>query len=161
MALGVPRRAFIRRKKAPKALCEWCTLRAARRRATVTRGAPGRTRRDSTFPPEILCWGHSPNQRQKCFTLGHRVISVPISERITRAVPSSMPSMVVRSTPAMRESGVRASEPGCVGLLVAAGLGGQGVAVAVIRKGLQMGCDLLIAEGELRVRECIERDGLL
>src|SRR5439155_1937634 len=75
MALGVPRRAFSRRKKAPKALWEWCKVRAARRRATVTRCAPGRTRRDSTLPPEILCWGHNPRQLQKCFTLGHRVLS--------------------------------------------------------------------------------------
>src|SRR5207244_11230760 len=57
MALGVPSRAFIRRKKAPRALCAWCKLRAARRRATVTRCAPGRTRRDSTLPPEHFMLG--------------------------------------------------------------------------------------------------------
>ena len=105
MALGVPTRAFIRRKKAPRALCEWCKLRAARRRATVTRWAPGRTRRDRTFPPEIWCWGHSPSQLQKCFTLGHRYMSVPISLRRIKAVFSRSP----RSSSGQHPPGDRAA----------------------------------------------------
>ncbi len=100
-AVGVPSRACIRRKQAPRALWAWCTLRAASRRATVTRGAPGRTRRDSTVPPEIVCGGHRPSQLQTCCTRGHRGMSVPISLRRTTAVPSAIPSMVVTSTPAM------------------------------------------------------------
>src|SRR6266581_832106 len=112
MAFGAPSRARSRRKNAPKALCEWCTLPAASRKATATRLAPGRTRRDSTFPPETLCCGHSPNQLQKCLTLGQRLIAVPISLRMTQAVSSSMPSRAVRSTPAIRESGVRTSKRG-------------------------------------------------
>jgi hypothetical protein len=126
MAVGVPRRAFLRRKKAPQARCEWCTLRAARRRATVTRCAPGRTRRDRTVPPAILCWGHSPSQRQQGVTRGHRCMSVPISLRMTTAVPSAMPSMVVRATPARRESGVRASHRGSAVFVCRWALGGQG-----------------------------------
>jgi len=52
-------------------------------------------------------------------------------------------------------------EPGCVGLLVSAGLGGPGLARALIAKGLQMRCDLLIALGDLLVVECLQFDSLL
>jgi hypothetical protein len=51
-------------------------------------------------------------------------------------------------------------EPGCVGLCVSTGLGGQGLARTCIAKGLQMRCDLLIALGDLLVGECLQLDGL-
>lgn len=50
-------------------------------------------------PPEILVPGHNPNQAQKCLKVGHRVISVPISEMIFRAVLTSIPGIVVKSVP--------------------------------------------------------------
>jgi hypothetical protein len=48
----------------------------------------------------------------------------------------------------------------CVGFLVAAGLRGQGLARTLIATGLQMGCDLLIAVGDLLVIEYIQLDRL-
>ncbi len=51
-------------------------------------------------------------------------------------------------------------EPGFVGLLVSAGLGGRGLARTFIAKGLQMRFDLLIALGDLLVVEGIQLDGL-
>lgn len=51
-------------------------------------------------------------------------------------------------------------EAGCVGLLVSAGLRGQGLARTCIAKGRQMGFDLLIALGDLLVIEYIQLDGL-
>jgi hypothetical protein len=126
MALGGPRRPCSRRKQAPKALWEWCNVRAARRRATVTRGAPGRPRRDRTVPPDIWGWGHRPSQLQPWCTLGPRCLAVPISLRRSHAVLSSIPAMVVRSTPARRESGVRASNRGALVCLGRRGLGGKG-----------------------------------
>jgi len=110
--LGVPRRAFIRRKKAPQALGAWCQLRAARRRAPVPRCAPGRPRRARTLPPEIVGWGHRPSQRQPCCTRGPRCRAVPLALRMSTAVCAAMPSSVVRATLARRERGGRASHRG-------------------------------------------------
>ena len=63
---------------------------------------PGRTRRDRPVPPDIVGGGHPPSQLQKCCTRGHRVRSVPIALRLTKAGPAAMPSMVGRATPAKR-----------------------------------------------------------
>ena len=52
-------------------------------------------------------------------------------------------------------------EPGFVGFLVSAGFGRQGLSRAFVGKGLQMGFDLPIAQGELLVIEFIEGDRLL
>ena len=108
-ALGGPRRAFLRRKQAPQA-----------------RGAPGHTRRDSPWPPEIGWWGHRPSQLQQCCTRGHRGLSVPIALRRLKAVFASLPSLGVRSTPARRASGVRASQRGSLVGVCRRALGGQG-----------------------------------
>jgi hypothetical protein len=53
----------------------------------------------SRLPPEILVPGHSPNHAQKCFSVGHFFISVPISEISFKAVLTSIPGTVVRSDP--------------------------------------------------------------
>lgn len=50
-------------------------------------------------PPEIRVPGHSPSQAQKCLTVGHFVISVPISEMSFNAVLASIPGIVVKSDP--------------------------------------------------------------
>src|SRR5215471_8456963 len=160
MALGVPRRAFIRRKKAPKALCEWCKLRAARRRGTVTRWAPGRTRRDSTLPPEIVCWGPSPSQLQECFTLGQpgHVGADLAEDDHGRAFFDALDGRQVDAGHAIQ--GGTGIKPRVVALFVATGLGGQGLAIAVITKGRQMRFDLLVASGDLLVIDLIQLDGL-
>ena len=67
-----------------------------------TQCVPGRTRRARTFPPEIWCCGHRPSQRQQGVPLGPRGLSVPPSLRRTQAVLSSLPSIGVKSTLAMR-----------------------------------------------------------
>src|SRR5437016_11507199 len=70
MALGAPIRAFIRRKKAPKALWLWCRHAAASRRAVAARLAQGLVRRLRTLPPDTRwCW-QRPNHDVKCFTVG-------------------------------------------------------------------------------------------
>ena len=51
-------------------------------------------------------------------------------------------------------------EPGCVGLLGAAGFGRQGLPSAFVRKGRQMRFDLLIAQGDLLVIEGLQLDRL-
>ena len=38
--------------------------------------------------------GHTPSQLAKCFSVGKRLTSTPISARITNAVPTSIPSIV-------------------------------------------------------------------
>lgn len=53
----------------------------------------------SRFPPEILVPGHNPSHAQKCFSVGHFFISVPISEISFSAVLTSIPGTVVRSVP--------------------------------------------------------------
>jgi len=44
----------------------------------------------------------NPSQEAKCLTVGHRLISRPISAMIFCASNASMPSMAVRSTPTIR-----------------------------------------------------------
>ena len=56
-----------------------------------------------------FCGGHSRSQLAKCFSVGKRLTSTPISARITRAVPTSIPSIKVRSTPKALNNGPVAS----------------------------------------------------
>ena len=52
------------------------------------------------------------SQDVKCFTLGHRVMSVPISAMSRRAVYGPMESICVRSAPERRWRGLRISKRG-------------------------------------------------
>src|SRR5262245_49937849 len=58
-------------------------------------------RERSTLPPEISLRGASPNQEQKCLTLGNLLISVPISEMIVCTLEADKPITATRSTPKM------------------------------------------------------------
>src|SRR3970040_2927237 len=107
MALGVPSRAFMRRKKAPRAEWELCRPLAANRKAVAARLAQSLVREERTLPPEILEPGHRPSQEAKCFSEGQRDISRPISEMRVRAMEVSMPSIRVGSTPEMRKGAAR------------------------------------------------------
>src|SRR5208283_5134933 len=49
------------------------------------------------------------SQLAKCFSVGKRLTSTPISPKITRAVPTSIPSIKVRSTPKAWNNGPVAS----------------------------------------------------
>ena len=51
------------------------------------------------LPPDILLFGHRLSQETKCLELSHLLISVPVSERISKAVISLNPKMAVTSTP--------------------------------------------------------------
>src|ERR1039457_2488492 len=61
---------------------------------------------ESTLPPEIFVPGHRPSQEAKCLTVLKRDRSGPTSAIIFNAVPTSMPSIRVRSTPQARYGGV-------------------------------------------------------
>ena len=78
-AAGAPSRAFIRRRKAPKAPWLRCRPWAAKRNAVAARLTPGRVRLDFTRPPVFLQLGHSPSQLQNCFTVGNFDTPGPIS----------------------------------------------------------------------------------
>ena len=95
MAFASPRRAAIRRKNAPSALWERCRFFAASRNACAARFTPGRVALDFSFPPDFFGFGARPSQLPKCFSLGHRCMSVPVSLKTTRAVRSSIPSIAV------------------------------------------------------------------
>src|SRR5207247_9602139 len=75
IAFGAPMRAFIRRKKAPRALWLWYKHAAASRRAVAARLAQGLVRRLNTLPPETRWCGQRPNHEVTCFTVGERVVS--------------------------------------------------------------------------------------
>src|SRR5215210_4788130 len=100
----------MRRKYAPNALRLRDKLDAAMRRAVAARFTVGFVLLPSTRPPETLVPGHSPNHDVKCLTVFHRLISVPISPTMVRAVTLSIPSMRVRSTPVRRYSWACASK---------------------------------------------------
>ena len=70
MALGAPRWAFLRRRKAPKALSDLWSPLAARRKAAAARLALGLVLELITFPPVMRLWGLSPSQDAKCLALG-------------------------------------------------------------------------------------------
>src|SRR5919109_1168160 len=92
IALGTPRRAAIRRKNAPNALCDRCNVRAARRNALAARFAPGRVAADFSFPPDLFGLGATPSQAPNAFSLGQRLMSVPTSLSTVSAVLASIPS---------------------------------------------------------------------
>jgi len=73
--------------------------RRARRKIPAARFAVGLLLLDNIRPPEILVPGHKPNHDAKCFALGHRVMSVPISAIKAKALPAAIPSLRVKSTP--------------------------------------------------------------
>src|SRR5215813_14049599 len=105
MAVGAPRRAFRRRWKAPRADRLWERELAARRRAAATRLAEGLVRPLIFLPPETLLPGARLSQEAKGFSVGHRVMSSPISATILRAVGASTP---VRRWRCWRASKLRA-----------------------------------------------------
>jgi hypothetical protein len=80
----------------------WYRELAARRSAAATRLAERLVRPLSFLPPETLLPGERLSQEAKCFSVGHRVMSSPISATTLRAVGASMPSIRVRSTPVRR-----------------------------------------------------------
>ena len=53
---------------------------AAMRKMVAARLADGCVRLLSRRPPETRFWGASVSHEVKCFTVGHRVMSVPISD---------------------------------------------------------------------------------
>ena len=79
MALGAPKCAFFRRRKAPKALSERCSPWAARRNAAAARLALDLVLELMTLPPVIRLSGLSPSQDAKRLAVAQLVMSVPIS----------------------------------------------------------------------------------
>src|SRR4051794_16348655 len=100
MALGMPRWAALRRRKAPRALLERWRDWAATRSAVAARLAVGLVRRLSTLPPLTRLLGARPSQAPKCLALGQRAMSRPVSLMIFRTEWAPSPSIAVRSTPA-------------------------------------------------------------
>ena len=72
---------------------------AAMRRIAAARLADGWVRELISRPPVILLRGASVSQDVKCWSVGQRLMSVPISETSLRAVSAAIPSICVRSTP--------------------------------------------------------------
>ena len=152
MALGVPRRACIRRKKAPQALCAWCTLRAARR----TRAHPPRQHRAA----RDVVLGTPPQPAPDVCHAGPPVhVGADRTADDQSRVFFAALDRCQGNTGQARERGA-GIEAGFVGLLGAAGFRRQGLPRAFVRKGLQMRFDLLIALGYLLVVEGIQLDGL-
>src|SRR5512145_2286471 len=84
----------------------------------------------NTLPPEIALCGASPNHDAKCLTVGHLLISVPISDRIVWTKAALRPSTIVRSTPVSRIAAVWTSTAGecrCRRLGLEGGTGSAGI----------------------------------
>src|ERR1700682_5957571 len=79
-ALALPLRNATRRYNAPRAVWVRPRFMAASRRMAATRLADGWVRLLRRRPPDTLLWGARVSQDVKCFSVGQRVISVPISE---------------------------------------------------------------------------------
>src|SRR4029453_17820163 len=100
MAVGAPRRDLMRRMKAPMAVLLCMALWAARRRAAAARLAFFRGLLERTLPPLIRLLGATLSHAQKCFSLGQRLISRPISERILCTARKWSRGIWVRPPPA-------------------------------------------------------------
>ena len=88
MALGAPRWAFFRRRKAPRALSERCSPWAAMRNAAAARLALGLVFELMTRPPVTRLFGLSPSQEAKWPALSHFVMSVPnLTDDFQRSEP--------------------------------------------------------------------------
>src|SRR5262249_36810139 len=151
LAFRAPRRAFIRRKNAPQALWLGCRAAAAKRSAVAAPLAQDVVRRLRIWPPETRWGGQRPNHDVKCFTVGQRLISTPISLRMPKDVVSSRPSRWLKSTP-----GCRCRRPGRGRR---AGSGPVCVAAAG-RDGLEIGFDLAVALRALLMLYVIAGHGL-
>src|SRR5438045_6936581 len=106
--------------------------------------------------------GHRPSQLQKCLTVGHRLLSVPISLSTVSAVDSSIPSITVRSTPAIRYRASRAANDGRLSpRRRRRALGGKGLAATAVLELLQLLLDLPVAGGDLLAVEVVQLHRLL
>src|SRR6266498_685841 len=85
-----------------EAVCVRPRLIAAMRNIAAARLADDWVRAERSRPPEMLFLGASVNHDVKCFSVGQRCISVPISASSLSAVTGAMPSICVRSTPPVR-----------------------------------------------------------
>lgn len=79
VAWAGPKRDRKRRYNTPNGQSAFFTDCAAMRKACPARLCVLSVRFLSVFPPEISCFGASPNHEQKCFSVGNFVISVPTS----------------------------------------------------------------------------------
>ena len=104
MAFAGPKRAFRRRKKAPRALRLSFKLWAAIRNTSAARLVTARVLFFRICPPLMRWSGHRPSQEPKCFSLGQRCMLSPISEISACTLSTSRPSTSVRSTPVTRYS---------------------------------------------------------
>src|SRR5262249_49723445 len=127
-----------------------------RRRPVGARLGPPR----QDLPPEMRWLGHSPSQLQKCLAVGHRLMSVPISLSTPSAVDSSIPSVAVRPTPAIRYNAPRASKPGRLSPPPRRALGGRRRAAALVGDLPHLPLDLAAAGGDPLAVEVVQPQGL-
>src|ERR687888_2745552 len=85
-ALALPAREAHRREKAPSAVCVWPTCIADNRKIAAARCAERRVLVFSILPPDILLPGAKVSQDVKCFSVGHRLMSMPHSPTSFKAV---------------------------------------------------------------------------
>ena len=71
---------------APSAVCVWPTFIADNRKIAAARFAERRVLVFSTLPPDILLPGAKVSQDVKCFSVGHRRMSIPHSPTSFKAV---------------------------------------------------------------------------
>src|SRR3989304_2719373 len=108
-ATAPPLRRAIRRKEAPRAVLERSSDVAAIRRTPAMRLAPSPLRRFfKGLPPEMGVRGHRRNHETNWSSDGKAARLGPTSVRTTWAAPALIPSSRVKSTPAKRQSVVRA-----------------------------------------------------
>ncbi len=85
---------------------------AAIRYAVAARLTTRRVPRASTLSPLVRLSGHNPSHEEKCASVFHRLMSSPTSLIKVWATITSMPSILVRSTPEIRCNSLRSSNRG-------------------------------------------------
>jgi hypothetical protein len=81
-------------------------------------------RLDNTFPPLFFVPGHTLNHEAKCFSLGHRLKSRPVSASNRNTVSSLNPGTRNKSTPTCLYISARTSNPNSAFFFVPPPLGG-------------------------------------
>ena len=149
IALGAPKWAFFRRRKAPRALPERCSALAARRSAAAARLPLALVFELMTLPPVIRLLGLSPSQEAKCLARGpfghvgadfadHLQCRVGVHAVDAGQVHSGHPVQLALDI-----------ETGCVLLIALLAIGSRRLAVAAVFKPLQLGFNLPVALGNL------------
>ena len=113
-ALAWPTRAAHRREKAPRAVGVRPTFTADTRKNCAARFAERRVLLLNPWPPDLLLPGAHGRHEVQCFSVGHRLLSMPHSPTSVKAGSAPKPWLWRRAVPHPRNNRSRTSNVGAL-----------------------------------------------